>query len=132
MSALASALESLVTGVQTYKGEAPSNAEYPYVLLNASLPLPSDRSLAREGQSVAARIRATAVAFDPAGVRWVCQKVMDGLEGARPTVAGWNVGRVENVPNDQPILVDTDVSVPEHGNPMYQPMDFIAIASRAS
>ena len=132
MSDLAAALENLVTGIQTYKGEAPSSPIYPYVLLNASLPLTGERSLARVGQSVTARIRAIVVAFDPAGVRWGSQKVVDGLDGAHPVVAGWNVGRVESVPNDQPIQVDTDVNIPGYGNPMYHPLDFIAVASRTS
>ncbi|GAA1337144.1 hypothetical protein [Arthrobacter roseus] len=132
MSDLAAALENLVVGIQTYKGEAPSTPIYPYVLLNAPLPLASERSLARSGQSVDARIRATVVAFDSVGVRWGSQKVVDALEGVRPVVTGWNVGRVENIPNDQPIQVDTDVNVPGYGNPMYHPLDFIAVASRTS
>ena len=130
MSALATALESLVTGIQTYSVKVPPSPVYPYVLLNASLPSPNDRGLSREPQAVTGRIRATVVSFDAVSVRWGCGKVMDSLEGARPDVAGWNVGRVENVPNDQPMLVDTDVFITNRGNPVYQPMDFLVVASQ--
>lgn len=130
MSALATALEALVSGIQTYKVKVPDSPVFPYVLLNASLPSPNDRALSRDGQTVTGRIRATVVGFDAVSVRWGCGKVMDSLEGARPTVTGWNVGRVENVPNDQPMLIDTDVFITNRGHPVYQPLDFLVIASQ--
>jgi hypothetical protein len=115
-----------------YKGKVLSGPKFPYVLLTTNFPLVRDRALSRDGHSHQVRVRATAVGFDAAGVRWAVQKVVDGLEGARPSVAGWNVGRVENVPNDQPMMVDTDVNVTGYGHPVYLPLDFTATASRIS
>ena len=127
---LASAVESLVAGVTVYKGKVPSSPKFPYLLVSTNFPSISERALSREGLTHTLRVRVTGVGFDNSGVRWALQHAVDGLEGARPDVPGWLVGRVESVPNDQPFMVDRDVNVTGFGNPVYGVMDWILTASK--
>lgn len=128
--ALAVAVENLVASPTIYKGEVPPEPSFPYLLISTNFPNISERAMSREGLVHTLRVRTTGVGFDNAGVRWVLGHAVDGLEGARPAVPGWNVGRVESVPNDQPFMVDRDVNVTGHGNPMYGVLDWVLTASK--
>jgi hypothetical protein len=70
------------------------------------------------------------VGLTPTSVRIVAQKLTDALEGKRPAVAGWNLGAIESVPNEQPIFHDRDVIIPgTSDSPFYQTFDWILTGS---
>lgn len=128
--ALASAFEALLTGFTVYKGKVPSGATYPYVLVLTNFPTVADRSLTRSVSAMALRSRTSVVGLTTASVRIISQKLTDALEGNRPTVAGWVLGAIESIPNEQPIRLDTDVVIPgTSDSPFYQPFDWILTGS---
>ncbi|WDF32249.1 hypothetical protein PTW37_10220 [Arthrobacter agilis] len=130
-AALTAALEGLVDWPTVYSGNLSSeNPEYPYVLVTAGFPQASERSHARTVQAREARIRTTIAGFTQDSILQVAGAVVDSLEGARPVVPGWSVGRIEGVPNGQPIQTDDDVVVPNFGHPMYLVLDWVATASQ--
>lgn len=129
--ALANAVESLVAGVTVYKGKVTGTPSYPYVMVTSNFPSPSERAATRDVQARGLRVRTTVVGLTPASVRIVADKVSAALDGARPVVAGWNVGRVENLANNQDITPDRDVVLPNNnGHPLYVVIDWVATASR--
>lgn len=129
--ALATAVESLITGVTVYKGKVTGTPSYPYVMVTSNFPSPSARAVSRDVQARGVRVRTTVVGLSPASVRIICDKVSAALDGARPVVDGWNIGRVENLPNNQDITPDRDVVLPNNnGHPLYVVIDWVATASR--
>ena len=129
--ALANGFEALLTGFTVYKDKVPSNPTFPYVLVLTNFPAVSGRSHARTVHSRALRSRTSVVGLTAASVRIIAQKVTGCLEGKRPTVTGWSLGTIENVPNEQPIQPDMDVTIPgtaEH--PLYQPFDWVLTGSQ--
>lgn len=131
--ALAAAVEALIVGMTVYQdGEVPAAADLdlPYVFVSSNFPAVSERAKSRAVQGRALRVRATVVGLSVSSVRITAQKLSDCLEGKKPTVAGWNLGRIESVPNDQVIQADKDVNIPEFGNPLYQPFEWILIGSQ--
>lgn len=131
--ALAAAVEALITGMTVYKdGELPAaeDLDFPYVFVGTNFPAVSQRAKNREVQARALRVRATAVGLSVSSVRITAQELSDCLEGKKPVVTGWNLGRIESVPNDQFIRADTDVTIPDFGNPLYQPFEWILIGSQ--
>ena len=131
--ALATAVEALITGMTVYQeGELPDaeDLDFPYVFVSTNFPSVIERAKSRAVQARSLRVRATAVGLSLSSVRITAQKLSDCLEGKKPEVAGWNLGRIESVPNDQLIRVDTDVTIPELGNPLYQPFEWILIGSQ--
>jgi hypothetical protein len=129
--ALASAFEALITGVTVYKGTIPDNPSFPYVYVVTNFPTVAERALTRDAQSRLLRSRTTVGGESASSVRIVAQKLSDLMEGARPVVAGWTLGRVESEPNDQPIQVDLDVTIPNIGHPLYQVFDWKLTGSKA-
>lgn len=127
--ALAAAFESLITGVTVYKDRVPSTPSFPYVFVVTNFPTVSERSAARSVLSRVLRSRTQVVGLTAASVRIIAQKLTDALEGKRPEVAGWVLGRIESVPNEQPLLPDEDVTI-NGQNPLYQPFDWILTGSR--
>ena len=128
--ALAVGFESLITGVTVYRDKVPASPSFPYVFVTTNFPTVSARSLARSVQSRALRSRTVVVGLTAASVRIISQKLSDALEGKRPAVAGWVLGAIESVPNEQPIQPDTDVTIPgTNQNPLYQPFDWILTGS---
>jgi hypothetical protein len=70
------------------------------------------------------------VGITAGSVRVIAQKLTDGLEGKRPVVAGWVLGAIESVPNEQTIQPDLDVTIPGTAeNPLYQPFDWVLTGS---
>ncbi|AYN57418.1 tail terminator [Arthrobacter phage Constance] len=131
--ALAAAVEGLITGMTVYQdGEVPDEADldFPYVFVSTNFPDVTERAKSRAVQGRALRVRATAVGLSVSSVRITAQKLSDCLEGKKPTVAGWNLGRIESVPNGQVIQTDKDVNIPDYGNPLYQPFEWILIGSQ--
>lgn len=129
--ALTAALEALIDWPTVYSGNLHGEEpEYPYVLVTAGFPRATERSQARTVQASEARVRTTIAGFTQDSVLQVAGAVVDSLEGARPVVPGWSVGRVEGVPNSQPIQTDDDVVVPNFGHPMYLVLDWVATASQ--
>jgi hypothetical protein len=129
--ALAAGFEALITGVTVYKDKVPSSPSFPYVFVLTNFPTVADRSQARSVSSRHLRSRTVVVGLTAASVRIIGQKLSDSLEGKRPTVAGWLLGSIESVSNEQPIQPDTDVTIPgtaEH--PLYQPFDWILTGSQ--
>lgn len=128
--ALASAFEALLTGFTVYKDKVPANPTFPYVLVLTNFPTVAERSLARSVAARALRSRTSIVGLTAGSVRIIAQKLTDALEGKRPTVAGWVLGAIESIPNDQPIQPDLDVTIPGTAeNPLYQPFDWILTGS---
>ena len=131
--ALAAGFEALLTGFTVYKDKVPSSPSFPYVLVLTNFPTVAERSLARTVSSRVLRSRTTVVGITAGSVRVIAQKVSDGLEGKRPAVAGWVLGDIESVPNEQPIQPDLDVTIPGTAeNPLYQPFDWILTGSQAT
>lgn len=129
--ALASAFEALITGVTVYKDKVPAGPSFPYVFVLTNFPAVAERALARDVHARQLRSRTTVVGESAASVRIIAQKLSNSLEGARPAVAGWVLGRVESVPNEQPIQPDTDVTIPgTTNNPLYQVFDWVLTGSR--
>lgn len=128
--ALVKALTALVAGVAVHDGSVPANPAYPYVLASSSFPRVSDRSQARSVHAQQVKLRTTVVGLTAASVRVIGQKVSDALEHAALVVPGYTLGRVESVPNDQPILEDLDVVVNSR-HPQYVVLDWVMTASRA-
>jgi len=128
--ALAAGLEGLLSGFTIYKDRVPANPSFPYVFVVTNFPTVAERSLARSVSARVLRSRTVVVGPSGASVRIVAQKLTDRLEGKRPVVAGWVLGSIESVPNDQPIQPDLDVTIPGTAeNPMYQPFDWILTGS---
>ena len=127
--ALAVAFESLITGVTVYKDRVPGTPSFPYVFVVTNFPTVAERSVARSVLSRVLKSRTQVVGLTAASVRIVAQKLTDALEGARPDVPGWTLGRIEAVPNEQPLLPDEDVTI-NGQNPLYQPFDWILTGSR--
>ena len=129
--ALAAAFESLITGLTVYKGTLPSEPSFPYVYVVTNFPTVAERGYTRDAQSRLLRSRTTVGGLSASSVRIVAQKLSDLLEGARPAVNGWVLGRVESEPNEQPIQVDLDVTIPNIGHPLYQVFDWKLTGSKA-
>jgi len=128
--ALATGFEALISGVTVYKDRVPSSPTFPYVFVVTNFPTVTERSLARSVSTRTLRSRTIVVGSTGASVRIIAQKLADRLEGQRPAVAGWVLGSIESVPNDQPIQPDLDVTIPGTAeNPMYQPFDWILTGS---
>lgn len=128
--ALATAFEALITGVTVYQDKVPSSPSFPYVLVLTNFPTVSERAMSRGVQARHLRSRTTVVGESAASVRIIAQKLSNALEGKRPTVAGWVLGAIESVPNEQPILRDDDVVI-DGQHPLYQPFEWILTASEA-
>lgn len=128
--ALAASFEALLTGFTAYKGKVPSSPTYPHVLVVTNFPTASERSMARSVSARALRSRTTVVGLTPGSVRIIAQKLSDALEGKRLTVAGWNLGAIESIPNEQPIYHDRDVIIAgTTDSPFYQTFDWILTGS---
>lgn len=124
------AVHSAVPGLTVYRDDVPDNPAFPYMLLQASFPLVTGRSVAR---SVAFReftARTTFAGVSARSVEIVMTKAADALEGYRLDVSGWSFGALESRPNDQSIRPDFDVTIPNYGHPQFGVMDWVAIASR--
>lgn len=130
-AALTAALEDLIDWPNLYSGSLHGQAPaYPYVLVTAGFPQASQRSQARTVQAREVRMRTTIAGFTQDSILQVAGAVVDSVEGARLVVPGWSVGRIEGVPNGQPIQTDDDVVVPDFGHPMYVVLDWVATASQ--
>jgi hypothetical protein len=128
--ALATSFEALLTGFTVYKDKVPASPSFPYVFVLTNFPTVAGRAVNRRAQYHHLRSRTSVVGLTARSVRIVAQKLTDALEGNRPTVAGWNLGAIESVPNEQPIQPDTDVILPgTSDSPLYQPFDWILTGS---
>lgn len=128
--ALASAFEALLTGFTVYKDKVPASPSFPYVFVLTNFPMVAGRAVNRRAQFHHLRSRTSAVGLTPMSVRIIAQKLTDALEGKRPTVAGWVLGAIESVPNEQPIYHDRDVIIPNTSDsPFYQTFDWILTGS---
>jgi hypothetical protein len=131
--ALAAGFEALITGVTVYRDKVPSSPTFPYVYVLTNFPTVSERSQARSVSARQLRSRTVVVGLTAASVRIIAQKLSSALEGKRPAVAGWVLGAIESVPNDQPIMQDTDVTVAGTSqHPLYQPFDWILTGSQTT
>jgi hypothetical protein len=128
--ALATSFEALLTGFTVYKDKVPASPSFPYVFVLTNFPTVAGRAVSRRAQYHHLRSRTSVVGLTARSVRIVAQKLTDALEGNRPAVAGWNLGAIESVPNEQPIQPDTDVILPgTSDSPLYQPFDWILTGS---
>jgi hypothetical protein len=129
--ALANGFEALLTGFTVYKDKVPPTPSFPYVFVLTNFPAVAGRSHARTVHSRQLRSRTLVVGLTGASVRIVSQKLTNCLEGKRPVVAGWSLGAIESVPNEQPIQPDLDVTIPGTSqNPLYQPFDWVLTGSQ--
>lgn len=131
--ALATSFEALITGVTVYRDKVPASPSFPYVFVLTNFPTVAGRAVNRRAQFHHLRSRTTVVGLTGASVRIISQKLSNSLEGKRPTVAGWKLGAIESVPNDQPIQPDNDVTIPNtNQHPLYQTFDWILTGSPTS
>lgn len=129
--ALADGFEALLTGFTVYKDKVPKEPSFPYVFVLTNFPAVAGRSHARTVHSRLLRSRTLVVGLTAASVRIISQKLTNCLEGKRPVVVGWSLGMIENVPNEQPIQPDLDVTIPGTAeNPLYQPFDWVLTGSQ--
>jgi len=139
--ALASAFQDLIaskvdqdyilrgtTGTRVYLDKVPGTPSYPYVYVLTNFPTVAERSAARSVQSRALRSRCIVAGLTGASVRIIAQKLTNCLEGKRPVVAGWTLGAIESVPNEQQLLPDNDVTI-NGQHPLYQPFDWVLTGS---
>jgi hypothetical protein len=116
---------ALLAGLTVYDGKVPDRPAFPYVLALPGDSGPGERSQARTPQSQRFEARTTVVGLSAASVRVVSAAVRSRVEGRR--VGG---GRLEEVPNGQPILEDRDATDTATGlHPLYQPLEWIAVLS---
>lgn len=128
--ALATSFEALMTGFTVYPGKVSKPPTYPYVLVLTNFPTVAGRAVTRQAQFNHLRSRTIVTGLTPDSVRIIAQKLSDVLEGKRPTVAGWTLGAIESVPNEQPIYHDRDVIIPNTSDsPFYQTFDWILTGS---
>jgi hypothetical protein len=127
--ALAAAVEALLTGFTVYKDKVPATPSHPYVFVLTNFPNVAERSHTRSVMAHRLKSRTIVVGLTGASVRIISQKLTDCLEGAKPAVTGWSLGRIESVPNDQLLQPDTDVVI-NGQNPLYQPFDWILTGSQ--
>lgn len=127
--ALATAFEALLTGFTVYKDKVPATPSLPYVFVLTNFPTVSQRAKSRDVLARQLKSRTTVVGLSASSVRIIAQKVTDKLEGKRPNVMGWRLGRIESEPNDQLILPDDDVVI-DGQHPLYQPFDWKLTGSR--
>lgn len=128
---LASGFEALLSGFTVYRDRVPSSPAFPYVFVVTNFPTVAERSAARTVSARVLKSRTVVVGLTGASVRIVAQKLTGALEGKRPVVAGWVLGAIESVPNDQPMQPDLDVTIPGTAeNPMYQPFDWVLTGSQ--
>jgi hypothetical protein len=127
--ALATAVEALLTGFTVYKDKVPATPTFPYVFVVTNFPTVAERSHTRSVMAHRLKSRTIVVGLSGASVRIIAQKLVDAVEGQKPSVAGWVLGRIESVPNDQPLQPDTDVVI-NGQNPLYQPFDWILTGSQ--
>ena len=129
--ALAAGFESLITGVTVYRDKVPASPSFPYVFVLTNFPAVAGRAVSRRAQFHHLRSRTTVVGVTGASVRIIAQKLSAALEGKRPAVAGWVLGAIESVPNEQPIQPDRDVTIPGTAtHPQYTVLDWVVIGSR--
>jgi len=131
--ALAAGFEALLTGFTVYKDRVPASPSFPYVFVLTNFPTVGERSQARSVHARHLRSRTVVVGLTAASVRVIAQKLTNALEGKRPVVAGWSMGRIESEPNEQPIQPDTDVTIQgTNEHPLYQPFDWILTGSQTT
>lgn len=131
MKALIDAMEALLPStLLVYKGTVPAQPEFPYVLVSANVPGVLERSQARRRMLSGARLRCTVVGLSLDAVLIIAPQVVDALDGARIDPPGWVTGSVQNIPNDQWVMEDTDVKVPDtNTHPLFVVLDFLVTAS---
>lgn len=127
---LARSVEGLVAGMTVHKGIVPKTPTFPYVLLSTNFPTVVERAQSRTAQAHELRVRTTVVGESVQSVRIIGQKLAGSLEGVRPVVDGWRLGRIESLPNDQDIIPDRDVTFANGLNPVYAVLDWVLTASR--
>lgn len=129
--ALVADFKSRLSGLTVYEGTVPDGPSFPYVLVLPAVSSPSERSLGRSPVAPSFRVQTTVVGLSAASVRIIAASVRDALEGARLAAPGLLVGRLEEVPNAQPILEDRDVTDTATGlHPLYQPLEWTAVLSQ--
>jgi hypothetical protein len=129
--ALAAGFKALITGVTVYQDKVPKVPSFPYVFVLTNFPAVTERAKSRAVLGRALRGRTTVVGETAESVEIISQKLTNCLEGKKPDVAGWKLGRIESVPNDQLIQPDKDVTIPGTSiNPLYLPFDWILTGSK--
>jgi hypothetical protein len=129
--ALATGFEALMTGFTVYKDKVPASPSFPYVFVVTNFPAVGARSNSRTVHARQLRSRTVVVGLTASSVRIIAQKLTTALEGKRPVVAGWVLGSIECVPNEQPLQPDQDVTIPgTSDHPLYQPFDWILTGSQ--
>ena len=125
--ALVTEFENLLSGLTVYSGRVPAKPAFPYVLVLTSDSISGERSMARTPAGSRLWAQTTVVGLTVASVRIVARQVRARLEGSRMT---GNVGRIEEVPNGQPVLEDRDVVDTATGlHPLYVPLEWVAVYS---
>jgi hypothetical protein len=135
LAAVPAGEEFILAGSPTtavYVDRVPANPTFPYVLITTNFPTVAERSFSRSRSAYALRSRMQVVGLTAESVRIIAQILVELLEGKRPAVAGWTLGAIESVPNEQPLQADLDVTMPgTAANPLYQPFDWILTGSRS-
>lgn len=124
------ALLDVAPTTTVYDAAVPAQPKVPYVVVSGTIPRVGGRAINRAPQSRQARYRTTAVGLTADSVRAVLKRLEPSLEGARLTVPRYKLGRVEAVPNEQPITEDRDVTL-EGLHPLYAVLEWTFIISPA-
>lgn len=123
------AVHSAVPELTIYRGDVPAAPDFPYMLLESNFPVVTGRTVARTATHREFVARTTFAGLTARSVEIVMGKAAKALEGYRLDVAGWNFGALESRPNEQPIRVDRDVTIPDFGHPHYGVIDWVAVGS---
>lgn len=111
---------SLIDGAvnTAYDGHVPKEPSFPYVVRFDATPRRSINSMRHTSNRLDYRFRVTSVGLTADSVRIIRQAVQGALLDVTVTVAGWTSYPIRDVPNDQPMREDREVTVADGWHPL--------------
>lgn len=125
---------SLIDGAvnTAYDGHVPKNPVFPYVVRFDATPSRSINSLAHDSNRLDYLWRVTSVGLTAESVRIMRRAIQDALLDVTVTVAGWVTYPIRDVPNDQPMREDKEMTDVDTGlHPLYVTDQYHLAAEKA-